>query len=133
MPEESAPDRASTSVSRLTLGIVVTTLCRLVLNTARRFVYPFAPVLSRGLGVSLTNFTSIIAANQIAGFLGVVFAPLGDRFGYRMMMLAGLGSLTVGMATGGVFPFYGTVLIAFFLAGLSNGIFGPALQAYSAP
>ena len=64
MPKESVPDSASIFVSRLTLSIVVTTLCRLVLNTARRFVYPFAPALSRGLGVPLTAITSLIAINQ---------------------------------------------------------------------
>jgi MFS transporter, DHA1 family, inner membrane transport protein len=41
--------------SRLVLPIIGATFFRLVLNTARRFVYPFAPALSRGLGVSLSS------------------------------------------------------------------------------
>jgi len=68
------------------VGTVV--LCRLLLNTARRFAYPFAPALSRGLGVSLTAFTSIIAVNQATTLLGMFFGPLADRLGYRLMMLA---------------------------------------------
>ncbi len=105
-------------------------LCRLVLNTARRFAYPFAPVLSRGLGVPLTAVTSLIAVNQATGVLGIFFGPLADRLGYRLMMLAGLGTLTLGMFAGGLLPFFGVVLAALLLAGLGKTIFDPALQAY---
>jgi len=110
------------------VGLV--TLCRLVFNTARRFAYPFAPVLSRGLGVPLTAITSVIAVNQSTAVIGMFFGPLADRLGYRLMMLTGLGMLTVGMFAGGFLPFYGVVLAALFLAGLGKSVFDPALQAY---
>jgi len=110
--------------------IAVMTLCRLVLNTARRFAYPFAPVLSRGLGVPLTAVTSLIAVNQAAGLLGFVFGPLADRRGYRLMMMAGLGLLAAGLLTGGCLPFYPVILGALFVAGLGKNMFDPALQAY---
>ncbi|MAF34158.1 MAG: MFS transporter [Desulfobacterales bacterium] len=118
------------TASRIFWQIGVAALSRLFLNTARRFAYPFAPALSRGMGISLTAVTSLIAINQVTGVLGLVFGPLGDRWGYRSMMLAGLSLLTIGMVTGGVFPFYGSILMAFFLAGLGKTIFDPALQAY---
>jgi len=106
------------------------TLCRLVFNTARRFAYPFAPVLSRGLGVPLAAITSVIAVNQSTAVIGMFFGPMADRLGYRLMMLTGLGMLTVGMFAGGFLPFYGVVLAALFLAGLGKSVFDPALQAY---
>jgi len=118
------------SVSGLVWKIVAATLCRLVFNTARRFVYPFAPALSRGLGVPLTAITSIIAVNQSTAVLGMFFGPLADRLGYRLMMLAGLVLLVAGMFAGGFLPFYGVVLAALFLAGLGKSVFDPALQAY---
>jgi predicted MFS family arabinose efflux permease len=130
MPTEPVPDMTTGSVSRLTLSIVVTTLCRLVLNTARRFAYPFAPVLSRGLGVPLTAITSLIAINQATAVLGLFFGPIADRVGYRLMMLSGMALLVAGMFAAGLFPFYGVVLVALFLAGLGKSIFDPALQAY---
>ena len=130
MPNAAASDKTSASVTQLTLTIVVTTLCRLVLNTARRFVYPFAPALSRGLGVPLTAITSLIAVNQATSVLGLFFGPVGDRLGYRLMMLTGMALLVAGMFAGGFFPFYGVILIALFLAGLGKSIFDPALQAY---
>jgi len=130
MPNAAVSDKASASVTQLTLTIVVTTLCRLVLNTARRFVYPFAPALSRGLNVPLTAITSLIAVNQATSVLGLFFGPVADRWGYRIMMLTAMALLVVGMFAGGLFPFYGVILMALFLAGLGKSIFDPALQAY---
>jgi DHA1 family inner membrane transport protein len=116
--------------SGLVLKISAVTLCRLVLNTARRFAYPFAPALSRGMGVPLTAVTSIIAVNQFTAVPGMFFGPLADRLGYRLMMLVGLGMLVLGMFAGGFLPVYGVVLAALFLAGLGKSIFDPAIQAY---
>ena len=108
----------------------VAVFSRFLLNTAKRFPYPFAPVLSRGLGVPLTAITSLIALNQAAAILGVILAPLGDRLGYRRMMLAGMAMLITGMLIAGFLPLYGIVLIALFLTGLAKNTFDPAIQAY---
>ena len=122
--------QSSISTSRMIWIVGFTTLIRLFINTARRFVYPFAPALSRGLGVSLTAVTSMIAVNQVTGLLALFFGPLGDKWGYRLMMLIGVGALTVGMFCGGLFPYYGWVLSALFLAGIGKTLFDPALQAF---
>ncbi len=114
----------------LVLQIAVATVCRTLLNTARRFAYPFAPALSRGMNVPLTAVTTIIAANQATGLIGVSFGPMADRFGYRRMMLTGLGLMTVGMTAAGIVPLYGTVLAGLLLAGLGKSAFDPAIQAY---
>jgi DHA1 family inner membrane transport protein len=101
-----------------------------MINTSRCFAYPFASALSRGLGVPLAAITSLIAVNQVTGVLSPVFGPLADRWGYRVMMLAGLVLLTGGMLAGGLLLTYGVVLLALFLAGLGKSVFDPALQAY---
>ena len=107
------------------------TVCRILLNTARRFAYPFAPALGRELGVPLTAITSLIAVNQAAGVAGLFFGPLADRFGYRLMMMAGMGMLVVGMFAAGIHPYYLVVLAALLLAGLGKTVFDPAIQAYA--
>ena len=129
MPDTS-PQQQENPFSRFAWKAGAATLCRLVLNTARRFAYPFAPALSRGLGVHLTAVTSLIAINQATGITGIFSGPLADRFGYRFMMIAGLVMLVVGMLAGGFLPFYGVILVTFFLAGLAKTVFDPALQAY---
>ncbi len=123
-------NRRSDTKGAMVFRIAVATICRILLNTARRFVYPFAPVFSRGLGVPLTAVTTIIAANQATGLLGIFFGPMADRFGYRKMMLAGLALMAVGMTAGGWFPLYGVVLVGLLLAGLGKSAFDPAIQAY---
>jgi DHA1 family inner membrane transport protein len=82
------------------------------------------------LGVPLVAITSLIAVNQVTGVLSPFFGPLAYRWGYRVMMLAGLSMLTVGMLAGGLLPVYGVVLLGLFLAGLAKGVFDPALHAY---
>jgi MFS transporter, DHA1 family, inner membrane transport protein len=117
-------------MASLTVQITVASLCRVLLNTARRFPYPFAPALSRGMEVPLAAVTSLIAVNQVTGLLSLLFGPLADRWGYRIMLVAGLGFLAAGMLGGGFFPFYGVILAALFLAGLGKSAFDPALLAY---
>lgn len=116
--------------SRFAVRIVIMTLSRLLLNTAKRFIYTFAPALSRFLGVPLTSVTSLIAINQGTSVLGMVLAPLGDRFGYRLLMLSGLISLAIGMFAAGILPLYGTLIATVILAGLGKNVFDPAIQAY---
>ena len=135
MAQASTPLREQPSAARplargLPLQIGSATLARLFVNTARRFPYTFAAALSRSLGVPLTGVTSLIAVNQATGVLSPVFGPLGDRWGYRMMMLAGLGMLAVGMLAGGLLPVYGVILLALFLVGLGKSLYDPALQSY---
>jgi len=114
----------------LAFDLLLTGGCRLVLNTARRFAYPFAPALSRAMGVPLTHITSMIAVNQASGLLALFFGPFADRLGYRFMMLLGLGMLGAGMLAAAILPFFAVVLIALFLAGLGKNVFDPAIQAY---
>ncbi len=101
-----------------------------MLNTARRFAYPFAPEISRGLGVPLTHVTAILAVNQVSGVLGLFAGPLADRFGFRKAMLAGMTLLSAGMLAVFIDTTYATVLAALFLAGLAKNVFDPAIQAY---
>ncbi|MBW1837196.1 MAG: MFS transporter [Deltaproteobacteria bacterium] len=125
--------RASSHInsdSRFLLQVCIGTLCRLVLVTARRLIYPFAPSLSRNLGISLESVTFIIAANQITAITGIFLGPIADRLGYRLMMLIGMFLLVVGMVTAGFWPIYVVILVGFFLAGLGRSLFDPALQAY---
>ena len=116
---------------RLARQIGIAFFGRLLINTSRRFIYPFAPALSRGLDVPLTAFTSIIAFNQFTGFLSLIFGPMADRWGHRTIMLLGLGVLAGGMLAGGMFPFYWPVFAALVLAGAAKSIFDPAILAFA--
>lgn len=135
MAEVTTPLREDSCAARLAasglpLQIGAATLARLIINTSKRFPYTFAVALSRGLGVPITGITSLIAINQATGILSPVFGPLGDRWGYRVMMLAGLGILAVGLLAGGLVPVYPVILLALILVGLGKSWFDPALQSH---
>ena len=116
---------------KLIINIITITLSRLLLNTSRRFIYTFASTFSRALGVPLTSITGLIAINQGTSVLGILFGPLGDQLGYKLMILIGMSCLTVGMLAAGILPFYSVIAIAMFLAGLGKSIVDPAIQAYA--
>ena len=110
--------------------IIIITAFRLLLNTGRRFVYPFAPALSRGLDVPLAAVTTIIAAGQFTSLLGIFSGPLADRYGYRMMMRAGLAMLALGMLICGLVPLYWPVFVGLVVASFGKTLFDPAIQAF---
>ena len=110
--------------------VTAAAVCRLFLNTSRRFVYPFAPALGRGLEVSLPAVTSLIAVNQITSMLSLVFGPLADRLGHRRLFLSGLAALAAGMLLAFWVPVYAAVLVGLILAGLGKSMFDPAILAF---
>jgi predicted MFS family arabinose efflux permease len=115
---------------RLVVELAAAALARFVLNTARRFGYPFAPALARGLGVPLTSVTSLVALHQGAGLLSPLLGPLADRWGPRTMMLLGLALLAAGMLAAAALPLYATLMLALLLAGIGKSCFDPAVQAF---
>lgn len=131
---KTKPDRTyhqdSPAPRRMVAQMAILIACRLLLNTGRRFIYPFAPAFSRALGVPLTAITSLIAVNWATSLIGIASGPIADRWGYRRMMTAGLFLLAVGLLTGGALGVYGSVMVGLFLAGLGKSVFDPAVQAY---
>lgn len=115
----------------LPLKVAVAIFCRIALNTARRFAYPFAPVLSRALEVPITAVTRLIATNEVPSVFGVFFGPIIDRLGYRKIMLTGLVLLSLGMLSAAFLPLYWIIWAAFLLAGFGKSLFDPAVQAYA--
>jgi MFS family permease len=76
-----------------------------VLNTARRFAYPFAPVLSRGPGrIPVVDHVADRHQPGDVALLGALIGPLSDRLGYRKMMIAGMAMLAAGMLAAALFP-----------------------------
>lgn len=115
---------------RFTYQLLFIFLFRLILNTGRRFIYPFAPALSRSLDVPLTAITTIIASSQFTSLLGLFSGPLADHIGNRVVMRTGLALLSIGMLLCGLIPEYWAVFIGLVLASFGKTIFDPAIQSF---
>ena len=109
--------------------IGVATASKLLVNTARRMVYPFAPAFARALGVPLTAITSLIALNQAMTVLGPLGAAFADRHGYKPVLLLAVGACFIGCALAGIFPVYAVLMAGLILAGLAKSLLDPSLQA----
>lgn len=127
---DKTPESHAATHPRLMWQIVLATFFRLALNTARRFVYPFAPLLGRDLHVPLTAVTTLIAVNQTTGLVGVAVGPLTDRWGSRAAMRIAMVMLTAGMLLCAMAPIYGVVLASLVVTGLAKTLFDPAVQAF---
>ncbi len=134
MKEPPSDERSAggTSRNRFLLQVAVAMLCRALVNTARRFPYPFAPELARGLAVSLPAVSALVAANPATGLLSPFFGPLGDRFGHRIVILAGVALLSLAMLGAAFFPYYEVLFAAFLLAGMSKAALDPSILSYVA-
>lgn len=110
--------------------LVITTLIRLVVNTAHRMIYPFLPEFSRGLGVSPEQVELVLSVRGGLGMTAPVFGLLPIRLGNKRAMLIGVGVFCAGMALIGLFTNYPLFFAAILLVAISKFIFDPAMQAY---
>lgn len=130
MPQSTCALPGGQPRRQLLRQIVAVIFFRLLLNTGRRFVYPFAPSLSRSLEVPLTAITSVLATCQIVSLLGLFSGPLADRVGYRAMMRSGLGLLAGGMLLCATATSFWWLAVGLVVASLGKIVFDPAIQAF---
>lgn len=106
---------------------------RLVMNTAYRFVYPFLPVIARGLGVPLEQAAYLVSVRHIAG-LGtpVVTRVVGRGERRHRLIVTGMLLFVAGSAVTAATSAYVGALIGFALIGLAKPVFDVSSQAYVA-
>ena len=103
---------------------------RTILDTAYRAVYPFLPFIAFDLGVSVATAAQIVQLRNLLGFTAPLFGPFGDRYGRRVMMLAGMAIAAVmGLALYFVTSLWQAALVMT-LMGFSTILYIPAQQAF---
>ena len=104
---------------------------RLVLNTAFRLVYPFLPVIARGLGVPLSQAGYLVSARWIAGMAtpGVI-ATVGRGEARRRVIVTGTAMFIVGALVTAATGVYLGALVGFVLMGLAKPTYEVASQSY---
>ncbi|RPI33319.1 MAG: MFS transporter [Chloroflexota bacterium] len=117
-------------IRSLRIQILALTAMRVVLNTMHRMVYPFLPVFSRALGVSLPALSIALTLRSLLGAIGPFLASISDSRGRKLVMALGLLFFTAGVGLVALRPVYLTFVLALLLAVLGKLIFDPSMQAY---
>jgi len=122
---------ATSKTESLTGALAFLAAVRLVVNTAQRFVYPFLPAISRGLGVSLDTAGVLVSARWGAGLATpLLVAALGRAQARRWLMGFGLAVFAVGAAVTAASTVFVGALVGFVLMGLSKPVFDISVQSY---
>jgi len=104
---------------------------RLVMNTAYRFVYPFLPVIARGLGVPLEQAALLVTARHFAGLATpAVTRVVGRGERPRTLIALGIGVFIAGSAVTVLTSAYVGALVGFALLGIAKPVFDVSAQAY---
>ncbi|MFQ5922778.1 MAG: MFS transporter [Anaerolineales bacterium] len=112
------------------LQLLAITVTRTVINTAFRMVYPFLPVLARGVGVEPQAIVLAVTARSSLGLASPVLGSFGDLRGRTLAILVGVGIFAGGMVLVGIWPIYIALFIAILATGLSKIVLDPAQYAY---
>ena len=104
---------------------------RLVMNTAYRFVYPFLPVIARGLGVPLEQAALLVSARYMAGLATPAVARVVGRGEQRRrLIVTGMLLFIAGCAVTVLTNAYVGALLGFALLGIAKPVFDVSSQAY---
>jgi MFS transporter, DHA1 family, inner membrane transport protein len=101
-----------------------------ILNTMYRMIYPFLPVIARGLGVDLRTMSHALSIRAACGALGPLAAPLSDRKERAFGMTIGVGLFTAGAAAAYFGSSFSLFVLALVLTTIGKYVFDPAMQAH---
>ena len=115
----------------LTGALVFLTGARLVLNTGYRLVYPFLPVIARGLGIPLTQAGLLVSVRWMTGLATPAAVRVLGRGEHRhRLIVAGLAMFASGAAVTAATGVFIGALTGFILMGLGKPVYDVAAQAY---
>jgi len=103
---------------------------RIMLSTTMRMVYPFLPILARGIGVDLKMLTSAITLRSIIGMFSPLFATISDSKGRKTALLLGLVVFALGVGLMTIIPNFLGFTLFLVLTMIGIFIFLPSIQAY---
>lgn len=111
-------------------ALIATFIARSAANAALRVVYPFLPAIARGLGVTPSAVSSLIALRYIGALATPIVARISERRGRRWMMLAAMVAVTAGCmltSSTSIFVVAGAGIV---LVGLAKPAFDIPMQAW---
>jgi predicted MFS family arabinose efflux permease len=123
-------NRAQSPRRTIIISTLALTFGRLVVNTTRRFPYPFLPTIGRQLNVSLGSVQAALAVQAGTGVASPLFGPYSERYGRKRVMMATLMTIAAAGVFGAILPHFWMFAIAMIVMGIAKMIYDPAMQAY---
>jgi len=114
----------------LPLQLLVFTTARMIINSGYRMVYPFLPVIARGLGVSLSDLALAVTARSSLGLASPFLGSFADSVGRRRAMVFGLLLFGGSLLIVGVWPTLPALFVSLILSATAKMIVDPAVGAY---
>ena len=91
---------------------------------------PFFPQVASELDTSIALLGQVPALlNATAAVLGLAMGPLADRFGNRLMLLAGMAATVLGALSTGLAPTFELLLVAAIFGALGRAVVAPVALA----
>lgn len=115
---------------RLRYQVLAFTVIRIVINTLFRLVYPFMPVIGRGLNVEFKRLSQAIGWRGLMGFFGPLYAWLADTKGRKTGMIVGLLIFSAGMGVIILWPTFWGFTAMLILTTIGKFSFDPAMHGY---
>lgn len=105
-------------------------ISKIIVNTGIRMVYPFLPVISRGLGIPFETAALAVTGNFLIGFTLPVLGSVADLHSRKSSMLFGLGVFILGISVIVIWPSFPGLLLSLMISATGNYILDSAIQAY---
>lgn len=110
--------------------LVVFGVTRTLINTGFRMVYPFLPMIARGLGVNLEVIALAVTGRFLLGLSSPFLGSLADFRGRKTCMLLGSLIYSAGFVIIAIWPTVSGLWMTLLISSIGKIIFDPALQAY---
>ncbi|WP_051305527.1 MFS transporter [Desulfogranum mediterraneum] len=109
---------------RFQLGRVLTlSICHFIHDAYTSFLAPLLPLLIEKLSMSLTQAGLLTTVMQIPALLNPYLGSLADKVSVRYFIIFAPGVTAICMSLIGVAPNYATLVLLFFIAGISVALF----------
>lgn len=115
---------------RLRWQLASITAARGGINTGFRMIYPFLPVLARGMGVQPQAIILAATARSALGLGAPLVGSLADTRGRKTAMLLGMGVFAAGCAGLAIWRTYPAFVVAMLAVSVCKILFDPAEMAY---
>jgi len=116
---------------RLSLELGTIAISRMVITTLYRMMYPFLPIIARGLGVGMGAVAIALAARSALALIIPSIGLLSDRWGRKKVLMLGQGLFIFGAFAIFLRPTYLVFFGGVLLASAAKFIFDLSAHAYA--